>query len=205
MNNFQSGKFNRRVERSLDPNDSASRFTASGVYELPFGRNKRWHSSNGIVNRLIEGWQLNGYLVLQDGLPLAIQGANNNLANRPNSTGQSAALPGDQRSLTHQFNTSVFVNPPPFTFGNVGRLLPDVRGPGLGNADLSLLKTINIRERYRVQFRAEAFNALNHPNYLLPGMTFTPNSQGQNANPNFGVITAAREPRIFQLGLKVLF
>ena len=135
MNDFQAGAYNRRVERSIDSTDCASRFTASWVYELPFGGSKHWRSSNGILNGLIEGWQVNGDLVLQDGLPLAIQGANNNAANRPNSTGQSAELPADQRSLTHWFNTSVFVNPPPFTFGNVGRLLPDVRGPGLENVD----------------------------------------------------------------------
>jgi hypothetical protein len=99
----------------------------------------------------------------------------------------------------------VFVNPPEFTFGNVGRLLPDVRGPGINNVDFSLLKTTSITERFRVQFRAEAFNALNHANYLLPNTTFTPDAQGRNANPNFGVITSARDARIIQLGLKLLF
>lgn len=199
----QSGKYNRRVERSIDY--SAPRFVLSGVYELPFGSNKRWRSSSAVVNHLIGGWQLDEMWLLQAGWPVAVSGANNNMANRPNSTGQSAALPKDQRSLTHWFRTDVFVNPPPFTFGNVGRTLPDVRAPGINDIDFSLLKSTRIRERFRVQFRVEAFNVLNHANYLSPGGTFTPDSQGRNANPNLGVITAARDARIVQLGLKVLF
>lgn len=198
----QSGKYNRRVERAPDP---TSRFVLSGVYELPFGRNKRWQSSSGVVNHLIGGWQVDGAWLLQAGLLVGIRGANNNMADRPNSTGVSAALPRSERTLTRWFRTDVFVNPPDFAFGNVGRVLPDVGAPGINNLDFSLLKTTSIRERFRVQFRAEAFNALNHPNYLSPGTTFTPDSQGRNANATLGVITGARDARIVQLGLKVIF
>ena len=202
---FQSGKYNRAVERAIDPTDSASRFVLSGLYDLPFGANKRFNGGSRAVNAIIGGWQVNSVFVLQSGLPLVIRGANNNLANRPNSTGQSAALPSSEQTLKRWFRTEAFVNPPAFTFGNVGRTLPDVRGPGINNVDFSLLKTTTFSERYRLQFRAEAFNVLNHANYLLPNTTFTPDAQGRNANPNFGVITAARDARIIQLGLKFLF
>jgi hypothetical protein len=205
VTDFQSGRYNRAVERAIDPTDSASRFVTSGVYELPFGPNKAVNSSIGFVNRLIEGWQVNGVLVLQSGFPLVIRGANNNAANRPDSTGVSAALPSGEQSVARWFRSDVFVNPVPFTFGNVGRTLPDVRGPGTTNVDFSLIKNTRITEKFRLQFRAEAFNALNHANYRLPNTTFTPDAQGRNANPNFGVITAARDARIVQLGLKLLF
>lgn len=205
VTDFQAGKFNRAVERAIDPTDSASRFVTSGVYELPFGPGKPFNSSVGFVNRLIEGWQVNGVLVLQSGFPLVIRGANNNLANRPNSTGVSAELPADQRTVKQWFRTDVFTNPAPFTFGNVGRTLPDVRGPGTANLDFSLIKNTRVNERFRLQLRAEAFNVANHANYRLPNTTFTPDAQGRNANPNFGVVTAARDARIVQLGLKLLF
>jgi len=205
VGDFQSGRYNRAVERAIDPTDSASRFVTSGIYELPFGPTKPFNSSIGFVNRIIEVWQVNGVLVLQSGFPLVIRGANNNAANRPDSTGVSASLPSGEQSVRQWFRTDVFVNPAPFTFGNVGRTLPDVRGPGTTNIDFSLIKNTRLTEKFRLQFRAEAFNALNTANYRLPNTTFTPDAQGRNANPNFGVITAARDARIVQLGLKLLF
>jgi hypothetical protein len=202
----QDGKFNRELDRAIDGTDSAKRFVTSGVYELPFGKNKRFFSNtNSFANVLIGGWQVNGIVVLQDGLPLVVRGANNNAANRPNSTGVSAELPADQRTRLRWFDTSQFVNPPQWTFGNVGRTLPDVRGPGIVSVDSSLIKNTRITERFNLQFRAEAFNLLNKANFLNPGTSFTAGADGRNNNPNFGVVSGAREPRNIQLALKLIF
>jgi hypothetical protein len=202
----QDGKFNRRLDRAIDGTDSAKRFVLSGVYELPFGRGKRYlGSSNAIVNGFLGGWQTNGILVLQDGLPLVVRGANNNAANRPNSTGVSAALPTGERNRLRWFDTAQFVNPPAWTFGDVGRTLPDVRSPGIVSLDFSIIKNTRFAERYNLQFRAEAFNILNKTNFFAPNTSFTAGANGLNNNPNFGVVSGAREPRNIQLALKFMF
>ena len=129
--------------------------------------------------------------------------SNNLLADRPNSTGQSAALSNGNRN--RWFDTTAFVNPPTYTFGNDGRTLPDVRSPGLTNLDMALLKTTRIYERLALQFRAEAFNIANATNLGLPNTTFVPGPDGRNASATFGTITTAFDARSLQFGLKLLW
>jgi len=202
-NGYQNGKFNRRAERSVDPTDVSNRLVTSAIYELPFGKGKRFKFENRVADSITGGWQLNLISTMQTGLPLVVRGASNFLANRPNSTGQSAKL--DDRTPERWFDTAQFVNPPDFTFGNVGRTLPDVRGPGLVNFDLSVIKDTPIFERLRAQFRAEAFNFLNHTNHGNPNTTFTPGPDRLNRSATFATITSARDPRIIQFGLRLIF
>jgi hypothetical protein len=91
---------------------------------------------------VLGSWSLSGILTVQGGLPLVIRGASNFLADRPNSTGASAAISNPNRA--RWFNTAAFLNPPIYSYGNVGRTLPDVRGPGLKNIDLALLKNFRV-------------------------------------------------------------
>ena len=203
---YQDGLYNRRAERSLDPTDVSQRLVLSGVYELPIGKGRMLNVNNAVLNAFVGGWQLNSIAVMQTGVPVVITGANNQLATRPNSTGQSAKL--DNPTASEWFNTAVFVNPPTYTFGNVGRVLPDVRNPGVINIDLSAIKDIPIREKLTIQFRAESFNVLNHVNLGLlstAGTTFVPGPNGLNSSGTFGTITSARDPRSIQLGLKLIF
>lgn len=159
--------------------------------------------SAGFVRRLIEGWQISSIGTMQTGLPLTVTGANNQLASRPNSTGISAKL--DDPSAAAWFNTAAFVNPPDFTYGNVGRTLPDVRSPGTVNWDVSLMKNTRITERVGLQFRAEAFNVLNHVNLGQPNTAFVAGPNGMNSSGSFGVISSARDPRQIQIGMKLRF
>jgi Carboxypeptidase regulatory-like domain len=194
---YQDGRFNRRLERSVDPTDVSKRGVVSLLYELPFGKGP------GALNKLIGGWQVNTIGVMQSGLPVVITGANNFRASRPNSTGESAKI--DNPSATRWFNTDAFVNPPIYTFGNVGRALPDVRGPGTFNWDLSFIKNTRLTERFNLQFRAEMFNFMNSVNLGLPNGSFSPGPNGRNQSGTFGTITSARDARNIQLGLKLLF
>ncbi len=203
MITYQNGKYDLQAERAVDSTDPGARFITSGIYELPFGPGKRWRSGNALAEKLISGWQVNSVLTLQSGLPVVIAGANNFIATRPNSTGVSANL--SDPSAAEWFDTAQFVNPPNFTFGNVGRTLPDVRNPGIINLDLSLIKDTGIRERLHLQFRAEAFNVANHVNLLEANGTFVPGTNGYNQSGTFGTITGARDPRILQLALKLIF
>ena len=194
---YQNGKYNRAAERSVDPSDVAQRATVSFVYELPFGKGQ------ARFNRVIGGWQVNTIGVMQTGIPLVITGANNQRATRPDSTGKSAQL--DNPTAARWFDTTQFVNPPAFTFGNLGRVLPDVRTPGTVNWDLSFIKNTHFNERLNLQFRTEMFNFLNHVNLAAPGTTFSPGPNGLNSSGSFGVITAARDARTIQLSLKLMF
>ena len=104
-------------------------------------------------------------------------------------------LPPDQRTVQRWFDTDAVAAPPQFTFGNANRAL--LTGPGLSNLNLSLLKNFKFAESWNLQFRLEAFNALNHTNFQEPG--------GALGSPNFGVITASQAARSMQLGLKLTF
>ena len=200
---FQNGKYDRSVDRSVDPRDVSQRGVVSALYEFPFGKGKHWNSSNPVLSRLIGGWQANSIGTMQTGRPLSVTGASNFRANRPNSTGISAKL--DDRTVDRWFDTQQFINPPNFTYGNVGRMLPDVREPGTVNWDLSFIKNTNITERFHLQFRAEMFNFMNHVNLGRPATGFSPGANGLNQSGSFGVITSAADARIIQFGLKLIF
>ena len=200
---FQNGKYDRAADRSIDPRDISQRGVVSALYEFPFGKGKHWNSSNPVLSRLIGGWQANTIGTMQTGRPLSVTGASNFRANRPNSTGVSAKL--DNRTVDHWFDTQQFVNPPNFTYGNLGRMLPDVREPGTVNWDLSFIKNTSITERFHLQFRAEMFNFMNHVNLDRPATGFSPGANGLNQSGSFGVITSAADARIIQFGLKLIF
>jgi hypothetical protein len=201
---YQDGLAARNLERAVDPTDIAQRGVISLVYELPFGKGRKFGATmNSFANALLGGWQLNNITTLQSGVPLTISGANNFRASRPNSTGTSAKL--DNSTEYKWFDTAQFVNPPNFTLGTVGRTLPDVRAPGLFNMDLSAIKDTPLTEGLRLQFRAEAFNWLNHVNLGLPNMGFSAGPDGRNQSAAFGTIVSARDARIIQFGLKLIF
>jgi hypothetical protein len=91
--------------------------------------------------------------------------------NRPNSSGRSAEITESRsrgQSIARWFDTSTLTPPAPFSFGNVSRTLPDVRGPSLKNADLSLVKNARLRETLMLQVRLESFNLMNRPQFWLP-------------------------------------
>jgi hypothetical protein len=200
---YQNGLYNRAGERSIDPTNIAQRVIVSGVYELPVGKGKPLNLTNPVMNGMFGGWQAQGIFTVQSGLPLVVTGANNNVATRPNSTGQSAKL--SNPTQYEWFNTSVFVNPPNYTYGNLGRTLPDVVGPGTINIDMSLIKNIHVWERVSLQIRAEAINMTNHVNLGMPNTSFVPGSNGLNSSSTFGTITSAAAARILQFGAKLVF
>ncbi len=196
--------FNRRADRSISDQDVSQRLVYSVSYGLPFGKGKaiggRWPSA---VNALVGGWKVNGILTLQTGIPLSITTTNTSQANNavlhPNNNGSSAALDGPAVGRLNQyFNTSVFSQPAPYTFGNTGRNLPDVRGPGLRSLDFALNKEVRIHESLHLQIRGEAFNLTNTPGFNNPDTNLQ--------SPTFGAITSQfNQPRQIQVGLRLAF
>ncbi|MBL8179683.1 MAG: TonB-dependent receptor [Bryobacterales bacterium] len=199
--------YNRRASRSLASQDISRRLVFSYVYDLPFGRGKSLASTMPkAIDAIVGHWQINGILTLSTGIPLAIATAQNNsqsfsATQYPNVNGSSAAIDGSRSTndkLARWFDTSVFSQPAPFTFGSGPRVLPDVRADGTRSMDFSLFKDIPIREAMRVQFRAEFFNLTNTPNFAPPGQAF--------GNPAFGIVNAQfNTPRQLQLGLKFYY
>ena len=162
---------------------------------------------NNIISKLFLyiGWQLNGSTMFQSGTPLQITGGNNNGTMngtaRPNWNGTNPTISGQDLSnagRARYFDTSVFSLNPVFTLGTAPRIMPNLYGPGAANFDFSLFKTTTIKEKWRIQFRAEAFNAFNRVQFGNPTTAIT--------NTAFGRITTqANLPRDFQLALRLLF
>jgi Predicted outer membrane protein len=193
----------RECDRSLSVYDQKHRLVANFTWELPFGRGKALGSNwNKAMDAILGQWQINGIAVIGSARPLQFGVVQNTSfsfggGQRPDNVGRSGDL-GDERSLERWFDTSAFVLPQPYTFGNMGRLHPSLRGDRVENLDFSVFKNFRIRERAQVQFRAEAFNAFNHPVFGDPNTTV--------GNVNFGRVTSqANSPRQIQLALKVIF
>jgi hypothetical protein len=196
--------YNIRADRTVADIDIAQRLVLSYVYELPFGRGRHFGaSSSRVVDSLLGGWQVNGITSFQTGTPLQLTA--NNTAGifspkvRPNNNGKSGKLSGpvDQR-LNKYFDTSVFSQPAPFTLGNLGERVPDLRNDGVRNFDLSIFKEFKPIERLRVQFRSEFLNAFNTPRFGGPTTGVTSASFGQ-------ITSQSNSPRQIQFGLKLLW
>jgi hypothetical protein len=184
---------NRQLERSISAYDTPHRLVASYVYDLPVGKGKRLAADlHPVANAIVGGWTFSGIWTLQSGRPIAI-------TRRAFSSGNSARI--DDRTIDRWFDTSQFTVAPAFglaSFGNVGRLLPDVRMDGENNFDFTLSKDFKYRERYRLNIRGEFFNAFNSPLFDFPNGAIT--------SRDFGRISAQRNgPRSIQLGAQVFW
>ncbi len=180
-----------RVERAMATFDRTHVLAASYVWDMPFAR-----KLHGWKKSVLDGWQISGITRMESGLPLTITipsdragvGAS---SQRPNISGEITRV----KTLTQWFTTSAFSLPALGTFGNAGRSL--VRGPGGNNWDLAFCKRTMLHERVGLQFRAEFFNIFNHTQYSGVGTSF--------GSSTLGLVTSARDPRITQLALRLLF
>lgn len=190
--------YNRQLNRGNSDLDVRRNFVLSSTWELPAGKGKRWLNRGGIVDAALGGWQLAGILSVRSGLPFTVitTGGLTNAGgeDRPNRIG-NGALDSSQRNINQWFDTSAFQVQPQYTYGNSGRNI--LVGPGVKNIDFSLQKFFAVTERFRLQFRAEAFNLTNTPTFGQPNNTLN------GTNP--GVITTAGQPRRIQFGLKLIF
>jgi hypothetical protein len=192
--------FNPRLDRDVSTGDIPHNFVASFVWDLPWGSGRRFEP-HGLAGVLLNGWQLAGIVTLQSGVPIAITQVTNFNAfagfgtQRPNRVADPT-LPSADRSTARWFNTDAFQVAPQFTLGNGSR--NPVRGPGYTNVDLALIKRTPLgRGRTTLELRVEAFNLTNTPPLGAPN--------GVLGSPGFGSITSAGDPRVVQLGLKVIF
>src|SRR5580692_10533875 len=207
---------NLKGERSLSSQDVSQRLVISYVYDLPFGHGQRYMSdASGVVGKVVSGWGVDGVTTFQKGFPVPISfggsngisqnGFSQNFQLRPN------VVPGCNKSAAHTiapgttnnvvwFNTSCFVAPAEWGFGDESRVDATIRGAGINNWDFALFKTTNFgpEEKLGLQFRAEFFNTFNRVQFGPPGSAL--------GGGNFGVVSSQlNSPRLIQLALKFLF
>jgi len=208
------------VEKQRIANDITHVFKTNGVYELPFGPDKRFLNGGGFVGRALGGWSLNGIMRLQSGEPVSIvsqRGTLNRATRSVKNTVNSALTVSQLQGKTGLYkdshgrilvfdpsliapngggNEQFFQNPAAGALGTF-QLTP-VSGPWYFNVDMSLIKRTRIRENLNVEFRADAFNIFNRTNFDI--------DQAQNINsPQFGQITKTFDPRVLQFALKMNF
>ncbi|HLJ14318.1 MAG TPA: TonB-dependent receptor, partial [Bryobacteraceae bacterium] len=190
-----------REDRGNSDFDVRHRFTASYIYELPFGRGKRFFSNaQGFADKLAGGWGINGISTFMSGnyFSVTVSGDRANVGGYPfqraNRSCDGNLSLGD-RTINEYFNTSCFTLTPLGTFGNGGRNIVEI--PGLNNWDISLIKATSLTERINSQLRFEFFNIFNHPQFNQPDLVV--------GDALFGAIRSARDGRISQVALKIIW
>ncbi len=182
---------NSRMERAVSSFDRPHVLVLSYIYELPFARN-----STGLTRALLQGWQLSGITRFESGTPLSVTIPGDRAGTGSGGQRPDVITPIElEKSFARWFSTSSFANPALGTFGSGGRNL--IRGPGINNWDVSFIKRTRIVEGVDLQFRAEFFNLFNHTQAAGVNTSF-----GAAA---FGQVVSARDPRITQLALRLLF
>jgi hypothetical protein len=208
---------NLRGEKSLSSQDVSQRLVISYVLDLPFGHGKRYAAGfNGIGDKAVSGWGLNGITTFQKGFPLkvtwagpstSLEGANLGVSNvRPDVVAGCDKNSGGGH-VTNWFNTNCFAAPPQWGFGDESRADPTLRTPGINNFDFAIFKRTPLTERVGLEFRTEFFNLFNHPYFSPPGTGFDGTATGNG----FGQITStvqggvASPERLIQFALKLVF
>ncbi len=206
-NDLAQNPFDLAAERGPSLFDARHRFVFSYQWSLPF-----FHQSGGAMQAALGGWQVNGIVTAMSGTPFTIfdstdvsdQGGAPEItgfsANRPNVVSGQDPNSGP-KTVSAWLNRAAFAqvipdpNSPVQQFGNAGRNIGV--GPRYSDWDFSIFKNFRVSESKDIQFRAEFFNILNHPNFRLPDSDIS--------SPTFNQIQAALPPRVVQLALKFLF
>jgi len=200
---------NRRLERSLSQFDSTHVLNISYVWDIPIGRGRLLGRGwSPWIDGFLGGWKTNGIWQFASGQPLGLSLANGQSIptygpQRPDLLDTLKKGSGSNSDLVNQYfgNPEVAVAPPPFTLGSAPRTLGNLRAPGINIANLSVFKQFSlsrIREGMRLEYRAEAFNALNHPHFAAPDTSVNSGTFGQI----FSTSTPARQ---VQMALKFYF
>jgi hypothetical protein len=197
LGNQARDPYNWNLDYGPSDFDVRSRFVTSFLYRFPALK-----SGNGFMKALTDGWQLDGILTLQTGLPFSVlAGVDRSLVgvaeDHADVHGPVAVYNsrGTFSKINEYFNTSAFALPALGTFGTSGRNI--IYAPGTDNLDAGLFKSIPFSEQRRLELRWETFNTLNHPNFSAPN-----NSYSSSA---FGRITAAASGRVMQIAAKIVF
>jgi hypothetical protein len=199
----------KQFDRGPSDFDHTHRFVVSYIWQLP-----GLEGQNTMVRTFLGGWQLNGVMSAQSGRPFTIIAGKDQSKTLLNSDRgfQSGTAFGPGACITDNFtsagkactdllNTTSFSLPVTGSFGNINK--GQFRWPGAFNWDMGLVKNFRVTERVGIEFRAEYFNILNHPNWSSDDTSV--NATATVSSPQFGAIRAADDPRIGQLAIKIIF
>jgi hypothetical protein len=197
---------NHRADYSVADNSVRHRLVLSPIWQLPLGKGQRFLNGGGFTNAIAGGWELAGIITFQSGFPFTVL-SNQDFSN----TGSTSPRPdricngSGPKTVEEWYDVSCFTTDALAQalasgrprFGNSGRNI--LTGPGLQQWDVSLIKRTQITERLNLEFRAEAFNLFNHPNFYF--------GSGNNTigTAEAGQITSAGSPRDIQFGIKLKF
>ncbi|MDP9050583.1 MAG: carboxypeptidase regulatory-like domain-containing protein, partial [Acidobacteriota bacterium] len=210
-NNGPQDIYNLSPEYARATNDIPNRFTVAGSWELPVGHGKMiLGNASRFVDEIVGGWRFHDVMIVQNGGPLAIT-QTSNLISYGNSTQRPTIVPGvnpcksgpPEDRILQYFNPLAFsVTPAPVAGGSVPygnqRRASNCYGPGYINTDLSLNKDFRLSERVHAEFRAEALNAFNTPQFSTPVLSISSSGAGQ-------ITGTLGFPRLVQLGGRLTF
>ncbi|HWR15632.1 MAG TPA: hypothetical protein VN577_12440, partial [Terriglobales bacterium] len=186
--------YNRGLDKGRSGSDVPHRLVVEALYEL------RGFKGNRVLNRVLGGWKV-GVLETAESGPAFTVTTSANTTNafpagslRPDLL-HDPSLPSGRRTVARWFDTTAFVNPAPYTFGNSPR--SGLRGAPVVTTDVTLEKSFALAEHLRLEVRAEFYNVLNHAVFNVPGFTL--------GDAAFGAVSSARSPRTGQLAARLSF
>lgn len=191
---------NRALDKGPTSFNVRNRLVTSLLWELPFGRDRAFGSGmSRAADYVVGGWNVSTIATFSNGLPIFITVPNRTgspfVGHRPNRTCSGNLSSVDLRSNRQFIDTSCFQDTERGFFGNSERA--PISGPGLNNFVVGIQKDLEFAESKLLEFRLEMFNAFNHAQFRNPN--------GSVANRNFGLVSAARQPRVVQMALKLQF
>lgn len=191
---------NRALDKGPTSFNVRNRLVTSLLWELPFGRDRAFGSGmSRAADYVVSGWNVSTIATFSNGLPIFITVPNRTgspfVGHRPNRTCSGNLSSVDLRSNRQFIDTSCFQDTERGFFGNSERA--PISGPGLNNFVIGIQKDFELAESKLLEFRLEMFNAFNHAQFRNPN--------GSVANRNFGLVSAARQPRVVQMALKLQF
>jgi hypothetical protein len=191
--------FNMKADYSRASIDIRHLFNLSYVYDVPFGRSRQFGSGwNKATDLLLGGWTVDGFIRAQTGRPYnVVTGSDRANVGRTYQRPNVLRNPNNgPRTPDQWFDTSAFVLPPPFTYGNAGAFI--VEGDGRMSVDIALGKRFYVNESKFFELRGEMYNMPNIVKLGDPATNFS-------ASSSFGTITSAVDARQIQFALRFSF
>ncbi len=194
---------NFRKSRSLSLFDARNRLVTSYVYQFPHA------ALHGFADKLVNGWQSSGIVTFQSGFPIPIESSDDielmysSFFYYPGEPNQLAPLQrlNPRNGLNLAFDPSIFAQPALGTIGSSPRAV--CCGPGINNIDFSMMKDTVLNERFKMEFRAEFFNIVNHAQFTKVDGNISDGDP--SAGGTFGKVLQTRDPRLVQFALKLIF
>lgn len=205
--------YDLKADWSVDGDDIPQSLVLNYVYNLPFGRGKMIGGGmNSVEDAVVGGWEVSGITTVQSGFPMSIGAGGNaasvfgggqhaDLTGQPLKSGNCGGTNGvpviPVGSKYCFFNPAAFAAPKDFTFGDAPRYFSNLRAPGYVDQDFTFAKWFNLKEKFRLQFGVQMFNAFNHPNFGIPSASV--------GSPTMGLSSSTQGARQMQGVLKLTY